>query len=118
MLLVLSISLTYRRKIKQISFVIAQQASVLLLAAIIKDTFSKGIKKYDFVPLKVLARMEEEGARLKRRLGLFSSVNVIVAVMIGSGIFVSPSSALKYSGSVGMAIVVWVSCGIVCCLGK
>lgn len=56
--------------------------------------------------------------RLKRRMGLFSAVNVILAVMIGSGIFVSPSSALKYSGSVGMTIVVWISCGLVSCLGK
>lgn len=65
-------------------------------------------------------KMESEngGVRLKRQLGLFSAVNVILAVMIGSGIFVSPSSALKYSGSVGMAIVVWISCGIVCCLGN
>lgn len=62
--------------------------------------------------------MSNEDVRLKRRMGLFSAVNVILAVMIGSGIFVSPSSALKYSGSVGMAIVVWTSCGIVSCLGK
>lgn len=70
--------------------------------------------------LKATIKMETEleGVHLKRRMGLFSAVNVILAVMIGSGIFVSPSSALKYSGSVGMAIVVWISCGIVCCLGK
>ncbi|XP_030766225.1 b(0,+)-type amino acid transporter 1-like [Sitophilus oryzae] len=37
--------------------------------------------------------------------------------MIGSGIFVSPASALKYSGSVGMCIVVWTVCGIVSLLG-
>ncbi|CAH1107555.1 unnamed protein product [Psylliodes chrysocephalus] len=37
--------------------------------------------------------------------------------MIGSGIFVSPASALKYSGSVGMCIVVWASCGVISLLG-
>ncbi|XP_060534790.1 b(0,+)-type amino acid transporter 1-like isoform X2 [Cylas formicarius] len=55
--------------------------------------------------------------RLKRELGLFSAINMILAVMIGSGIFVSPASALKYSGSVGMAIVVWTVCGLVSLLG-
>nr|CAH7757669.1 unnamed protein product [Callosobruchus chinensis] len=37
--------------------------------------------------------------------------------MIGSGIFVSPASALKYSGSVGMCLIVWVTCGLISLLG-
>ncbi|XP_066250224.1 b(0,+)-type amino acid transporter 1-like [Euwallacea similis] len=59
----------------------------------------------------------ENGVGLKRELGLFSAVNLILAVMIGSGIFVSPAPALKYSGSVGMCAVVWVICGFVSLLG-
>lgn len=51
-------------------------------------------------------------------MGLFSAVNVILAVMIGSGIFISPSSALMYSGSVGMTIIVWALCGVISLLGK
>lgn len=51
-------------------------------------------------------------------MGLFSAVNVILAVMIGSGIFISPSSALMYSGSVGMTLVVWALCGVISLLGK
>ncbi|KAH1002920.1 hypothetical protein HUJ04_008945 [Dendroctonus ponderosae] len=60
-----------------------------------------------------------EGAAvgLKRELGLFSAINLILAVMIGSGIFVSPASALKYSGSVGMCLVVWAICGVISLLG-
>lgn len=57
------------------------------------------------------------GVQLKRELGLFSAINLILAVMIGSGIFVSPAFALKYSGSVGMCLVVWIVCGIVSLLG-
>lgn len=58
------------------------------------------------------------GVKLKRELGLFSAVNLILGVMIGSGIFVSTSSALEHSGSVGMCIAIWIVCGIISLLGK
>lgn len=54
---------------------------------------------------------------LKRELGLFSAVSIILAVMIGSGIFVSPTSALVRSGSVGFCLIVWISCGVLSLLG-
>lgn len=56
--------------------------------------------------------------QLKRELGLFSAINYILAVMIGSGIFVSSGSALNYSGSVGLCIVVWATSGVISLLGK
>ncbi|KAG7187648.1 hypothetical protein KM043_016706 [Ampulex compressa] len=67
--------------------------------------------------------MPEEEAKvtekvgLKRELGLFSAVSIILAVMIGSGIFVSPTSALERSGSVGLCLIIWVTCGILSLLG-
>ncbi|XP_017881509.1 b(0,+)-type amino acid transporter 1-like [Ceratina calcarata] len=63
--------------------------------------------------------MEERNEKigLKRELGLFSAVSIIVAVMIGSGIFVSPTSALERSGSVGFCLIVWISCGLLSLLG-
>ncbi|XP_032668750.1 b(0,+)-type amino acid transporter 1-like [Odontomachus brunneus] len=54
---------------------------------------------------------------LKRELGLFSAVSIILAVMIGSGIFVSPTSALERSGSVGFCLIVWISCGVLSLFG-
>ncbi|XP_018316928.1 b(0,+)-type amino acid transporter 1 isoform X2 [Mycetomoellerius zeteki] len=54
---------------------------------------------------------------LKRELGLFSAVSIILAVMIGSGIFVSPTSAFERSGSVGFCLIVWISCGVLSLLG-
>ncbi|KAK9891437.1 hypothetical protein WA026_014672 [Henosepilachna vigintioctopunctata] len=62
-------------------------------------------------------KKDENVVQLKREMGLFSAVNMILSVMIGSGIFVSPASALQYSGSVGMCIVVWTVCGVVSLLG-
>lgn len=46
-----------------------------------------------------------------------AAINVIIGVMIGSGIFVSPQSALEYSGSIGACLMVWVVCGVISLLG-
>lgn len=54
---------------------------------------------------------------LKREMGLIAAINVILGVMIGSGIFISPQAALQYSGSIGACLVVWILCGIISLLG-
>lgn len=64
-----------------------------------------------------IAEPKGGGGGLKRRMGLMSAINVIISVMIGSGIFVSPTGALKYSGSVGFCLVVWAVCGFISLLG-
>lgn len=46
-----------------------------------------------------------------------AAINVILGVMIGSGIFVSPQAALMYSGSVGACLMVWTACGFISLLG-
>ncbi|KAI4473884.1 hypothetical protein M0802_015894 [Mischocyttarus mexicanus] len=58
-----------------------------------------------------------EKVALKRELGLFSAVSIILAVMIGSGIFVSPTNALERSGSVGFCLIIWITCGFLSLLG-
>ncbi|XP_075982897.1 b(0,+)-type amino acid transporter 1-like [Anticarsia gemmatalis] len=55
--------------------------------------------------------------KLKRELGLFSAINLILGVMIGSGIFVSPSSALEHSGSVALCLIIWTVSGVISLLG-
>lgn len=42
---------------------------------------------------------------------------MILSVMIGSGIFISPTPAFKYSGSIGLCLIIWGACGVVSFLG-
>lgn len=59
----------------------------------------------------------DTAVRLTREVTLIDSIALIVGQIIGSGIFVSPTSVLENSGGVGWALMVWVLCGILSMLG-
>ncbi|KAJ8041537.1 Y+L amino acid transporter 1 [Holothuria leucospilota] len=54
---------------------------------------------------------------LKRELGLFNSVTLIVGCIVGSGIFLSPKSVVENTGSVGLSLVVWSLSGVFSLVG-
>ncbi|XP_072049830.1 cystine/glutamate transporter-like [Amphiura filiformis] len=56
--------------------------------------------------------------QLKRQLGLWSCIALVVGQVIGSGIFIAPKGVLKYSsGSVGWALLIWIGCGVISTIG-
>ena len=60
----------------------------------------------------------EEGAvELKPKMTLVNGCTVIVGSIIGSGIFVSPSGVVANTGSVNMALLVWIISGLFSMVG-
>lgn len=65
------------------------------------------------VPLKGLAEGgQDDGIRLEAKMTLTNGITVIVGSIIGSGIFVSPSGVLRYTGSVNVSLAVWTVSGL------
>ncbi|GFO25039.1 large neutral amino acids transporter small subunit 2 [Plakobranchus ocellatus] len=65
--------------------------------------------------------MAEPGAQqeivLKKQLGLLNGIGIIVGIIIGSGIFISPKGVLLEAGSVGSCLLVWALTGGICLVG-
>jgi hypothetical protein len=49
-------------------------------------------------------------------MGLLDAINLLLACIIGSGIFITAKAVLEYSGSYGLSLVVWIGCGLICIL--
>ncbi|XP_072169483.1 b(0,+)-type amino acid transporter 1-like [Diadema setosum] len=54
---------------------------------------------------------------LRRKLGIVETVSLLIGVVIGTGIFVSPRGVLRYSGSPGASLLVWFFCGVIAFIG-
>ncbi|CAL1274659.1 unnamed protein product [Larinioides sclopetarius] len=58
-----------------------------------------------------------ENVCVQREIGLGASIAITLGYIIGAGIFVSPKGVLKYTGSVGMALVIWTITGLISIIG-
>uniref|UniRef100_A0A1I7SDP3 Large neutral amino acids transporter small subunit 1 n=2 Tax=Bursaphelenchus xylophilus TaxID=6326 RepID=A0A1I7SDP3_BURXY len=65
----------------------------------------------------LLEEGEETKIQLKQRISLFNGCAIIVGVIVGSGIFVSPRGVIEQTGSAFLSLVVWMFCGIFSLLG-
>ena len=63
------------------------------------------------------SRTAEEGVKLQKEIGLLDGVAIIVGIIVGAGIFVSPKGVLQYSNSVGQALIVWICSGVLSLIG-
>ncbi|KAK7864127.1 hypothetical protein R5R35_007645 [Gryllus longicercus] len=61
--------------------------------------------------------VENEKVRMKKQLGLLEGVAIILGIIFGSGIFISPKGVIQEVKSVGLSLVVWVLCGILSMIG-
>lgn len=66
----------------------------------------------------MVAEKKAGAGGMTRNIGLMAAINIIISVMIGSGIFISPAGAFGHSGSVGLCLVIWVACGIISFMGE
>jgi amino acid transporter len=54
---------------------------------------------------------------LKRTLGFYDGLGVLISIVIGSGIFASPGVTLERAGSPGAALVSWILGGLLVAIG-
>ncbi|CAF3775299.1 unnamed protein product [Rotaria magnacalcarata] len=73
--------------------------------------------KFNNQPELLTAESPKDEVVLKRRLGLFSGVCIVIGTIIGSGIFISPKSILEETKSVGLCLIIWTICGLISILG-
>lgn len=61
--------------------------------------------------------MGDEKVKMRKQLGLLEGVAIILGIIFGSGIFISPKEVLEKTGSVWGALSVWAACGGLATLG-
>lgn len=76
--------------------------------------------KEEVEKLDITANKDEnsEAVGLKKNLGLFSGVAMVVGLVVGSGIFVSPVGVLANSGSIGLSLIFWSIGGVAAAIGS
>ena len=58
-------------------------------------------------------RAKANTLRLRKELSVLHGVGLLVADIIGSGIFLSPNSVIARTGSYGLSIIVWILSGVI-----
>ncbi|XP_028173922.1 cystine/glutamate transporter-like [Ostrinia furnacalis] len=61
--------------------------------------------------------MGDEKVQMRKQLGLLEGVAIILGIIFGSGIFITPKEVLEKTGSVWGSLTVWTLCGGMATLG-
>ncbi|XP_062125095.1 Y+L amino acid transporter 2 [Drosophila sulfurigaster albostrigata] len=75
-----------------------------------KDTTKDGVREGS-------AESDSSRVVMKKQLGLLEGVAIILGIIFGSGIFVSPKGVLREVESVGTSLIIWVLCGLLSMIG-
>ncbi|KAK3701454.1 hypothetical protein QZH41_004059 [Actinostola sp. cb2023] len=59
----------------------------------------------------------KERIALKKSITLLNGIGLITGTVIGSGIFISPTGILKETNSIGLALLIWLGCGLLAMFG-
>ncbi|KAG5673590.1 hypothetical protein PVAND_003625 [Polypedilum vanderplanki] len=65
----------------------------------------------------VSSKSSEDGVKMQKQISLLDGVAIIVGVIVGSGIFVSPKGVLLHSQSIGLSLIVWILSGVLSMVG-
>ncbi|KAL6990411.1 hypothetical protein U1Q18_046375 [Sarracenia purpurea var. burkii] len=63
------------------------------------------------------ASSENDKVQFKKRLRLIDAIGIMVGIIVGSGIFISPKGVLLHAGSAGLGIIVWILSGVLSTIG-
>lgn len=55
--------------------------------------------------------------QMKKQLGLLEGVAIILGIIFGSGIFISPKGVINEVEAVGTSLIIWVLCGLLSMIG-
>lgn len=68
-------------------------------------------------PREGSAESDSSRVVMKKQLGLLEGVAIILGIIFGSGIFVSPKGVIVEVEAVGTSLIIWVLCGMLSMIG-
>lgn len=73
----------------------------------------------DYIPIPgTTVNAPPEGkVHMKKQLGLLEGCAIILGIILGSGIFITPPGVIQKVDAVGTSLVIWVLCGILSMVG-
>ncbi|XP_066255041.1 Y+L amino acid transporter 2 isoform X2 [Euwallacea similis] len=63
------------------------------------------------------AEVVNQKIKMKKHMGLLEGVAIILGIIFGSGIFISPRGVIEEANSVGFSLVIWILCGLLSMVG-
>ena len=89
------------------------------MTAVIAGEFQSSINNEDTLPLGESERvtyLSNRSIKMKKTLGFSHGFSLIVGLILGSGVFISPGLVARDTSSPGMEMIMWVVAGIVALL--